>query len=68
MTSVEAVFATALSPGDTITELDTPSGPWYTVLSLGRDGVTVDGSLDDEVLPVPLSVGPRDLVLRRERC
>jgi hypothetical protein len=67
MTGVEQVLATSVSPGDYITEIDTPAGPWYTVLSLGEDCVTVDGSHDPThpPLPVSLPVGLHDLVLRR---
>ena len=70
MTSADAVLATALSPGDVITEVETPSGPWYTVLSRGEHHITVDGSQGSTgpPLPVTLPVAARDLVLRRSRC
>lgn len=69
MTSADAVLATALSPGDVITEVDTPTGPWYTVLTVDRGLITVDGSTDaDHPLAVALSVRGTDLVLRRSRC
>lgn len=70
MRPIEAVHATALSPGDIITEIDTPDGPWYTVLSLTANSVTLDGSQEPTCSPlaVTLSVEPRDLVLRRPPC
>ena len=69
MTAPEAVPATSLLPGDVITEIDTPSGPWYTVLSTGTLHLTVNGSpMEHETLPVVLPVRPRDHVLRRARC
>ena len=69
MTASEAVPAASLSPGDVITEIDTPSGPWYTVLSTGTGHLTVDGSpVEHATLPVVLPVRPGDHVLRRERC
>jgi hypothetical protein len=67
MTGVELIPARSLSPGDCITEIDTPAGPWYSVLSVDVDRLTVDGSLDlaHAPLPVSLQVAAQDHVLRR---
>jgi hypothetical protein len=69
MTSAEVVPARSLRAGDLVTETDTPSGPWYAVLNVKSDRLTVDGSTqEDEPLPVVLPLRPGDMVLRRLPC
>ncbi|BEP13293.1 hypothetical protein acdb102_16040 [Acidothermaceae bacterium B102] len=58
-----------LRAGDFITELSTPAGPWYAVVSCGPNSVSFEGLSDDEdedplVVTVKFAVG--GAVLRRE--
>jgi hypothetical protein len=56
-----------LMPGDMITEVDTPAGPWYEVVRRDEHSLTVDGRLatDEPQLLVSLSYSPSGAVLRR---
>jgi hypothetical protein len=56
-----------LAVGDWITEVDTPTGPWYRVIDVTPSTVTVDGRLDDDddPLPVRMDFAASEAVLRR---
>lgn len=55
----------ALVPGDLITEVDTPAGPYYRVLAATAAVLIVDASLPgDPELPTTLPVVGNGVVLR----
>ena len=58
-----------LHPGDWITELDTPTGPWFEVLAVDGHSVVLDARAtdDDPPLVVSLPYAPSAAVLRRPR-
>jgi hypothetical protein len=61
------VLAAKLLPGDEITEIDSPQGPWYRVLLIDPTSLTLDGRLpgDEEPLVVSVPLGASGAVLRR---
>lgn len=66
----QPVLAASVKPGDPITEVHTPSGPWYLVLSVEKALLTLDARLEatDRPVPVTLPVRAHDVVLRRRPC
>lgn len=56
-----------LMPGDVITEVDTPDGPWYEVAMRDEQSITLDARLDpnEPELLVSLAYAPTGAVLRR---
>jgi hypothetical protein len=56
-----------LAPGDMITEVDTPGGPWYQVVARDERAITLDARLaaDEPALLVSLEFSPSGSVLRR---
>ncbi len=56
-----------LAPGDMITEVHTPGGPWYQVVARDERSITLDARLtaDEPSLPVSLEFSPSGSVLRR---
>lgn len=56
-----------LAPGDMITEVDTPGGPWYQVVTRDERSITLDARLaaDEPELLVSLEFSPGGSVLRR---
>lgn len=68
MTTTETVPASSVLPGDRVTEVGTPKGPWYRVLDVDSEAITVDAGLGNEVLPVTLPFRQTDVVLRVRTC
>ena len=58
-----------LAPGDMITELDTPKGPWYEVVQCDERTLTLDARLDNDEpeLLVSIEYSATAAVLRRSR-
>lgn len=56
-----------LRAGDRITELDTPTGPWFEVLAMDGHSVVLDARARDEDPPLVVSLpyAPSAVVLRR---
>lgn len=56
-----------LMPGDVITEVDTPDGPWYAVAMRDDQSITLDARLgpDEPELLVSLAYASTGAVLRR---
>lgn len=48
-----------VQPGDLVTEVDTPAGPFYRVVKVNRASIVVDADLSGtDPLPVRLPSGP----------
>lgn len=63
--TTERVVTCRLRPGDLVTEVDTPHGPFYRVLEASDAWLVLDaGAAPDETLPVRLPTRPADAVLR----
>jgi hypothetical protein len=62
------VLVAELLPGDEITEIDSPQGPWYRVLMIDLTSLTLDGRLpgDEEPLVISLPLVGSSTVLRRK--
>lgn len=56
--------ATYLTAGDRITEVDTPDGPFYTVVEIDRDAGVLVVDPGDGLGPVPLAVDMTGVVLK----
>ena len=56
-----------LAPGDMITEVDTPGGPWFQVVARDEGSITLDARLSaaEPELLVSLEFAPSGSVLRR---
>lgn len=57
-----------LAPGDWITEVETPDGPWYRVVALTTESVTIDGRLSEEEPELLVTIprgGSQEAVRRR---
>lgn len=63
----ELVMVGTLVVGDRISEVDSPQGPWYPVLRIDGESVTIDGRATSEEpeLPVTLGYASTARVLRR---
>jgi hypothetical protein len=68
--TAERVPVTALRPGDWVTEVHDPQGPWYEVIRVTAEAVTIDGRLSQEEPPLPVTVGYNEtsMVRRRTSC
>lgn len=66
----ELARAADLARGDVITETDTPAGPWYTVVAMTADTLTIDGTSPDkdaDPILITLGIAADAYVLRRPR-
>lgn len=66
----ERVPVTALRAGDWVTEPNDLHGPWYEVIQVTANAVTIDGRLSHEDPPLPVTVGYNEtsMVRRRTTC
>jgi len=62
--TTEIIATAALRLGDRITEIDTPDGPFYTVVRETAKSVWFDSAPDTDPCPIRIGKSPRSGVRR----